>query len=364
MEGRLFDVFAAFSGGITSDMNGRAFVKCMRDARLVDDDMLRPADVDLIFAKHKAKGARKINFDEFCHCLAEVAMRKEIEMDIVVRLVCDAGAPDYESGSACHSVLSAGAVSGPERFYYDKATYTGTHRHGGPTVIGGGLDAGDVVQDSHLVNRGIPLEDGLHRRKAEAEGRRPQLPTLLGADGAPRDRSPKAVERGAARRTRSPKSPERSKCDRTSKGLQKHDKHTTSTEKIVEAPRERSPAEQAERPPKEQEFDNALRQHLVQQLQQLQPQQPQQPRQMGQTQSMPAQPHVVQVQQQHHQHMGPTLTQVVVRPPMWPAAQHAVYAATGCQAARQQSRQQYAPAPRAPTTTVVVPTSWAAVPAS
>ena len=34
-------------------------------------------------------------------------------------------------------------LRGPERFHYDKATYTGTHRRGGPRMNGSGLSASD-----------------------------------------------------------------------------------------------------------------------------------------------------------------------------------------------------------------------------
>eukprot|EP00438_Fugacium_kawagutii_P001916 Skav200025 [mRNA] locus=scaffold225:22533:24717:+ [translate_table: standard] len=31
------------------------------------------------------------------------------------------------------------SLKGPERFFYDKSSYTGTHKHGGPSVTGNGL---------------------------------------------------------------------------------------------------------------------------------------------------------------------------------------------------------------------------------
>lgn len=42
---------------------------------------------------------------------------------------------------------------GPERFFYDKSTYTGTHRHGGPSNIGSGLPKEGFDDLSEVVDR-------------------------------------------------------------------------------------------------------------------------------------------------------------------------------------------------------------------
>lgn len=44
------------------------------------------------------------------------------------RHICDTRGPDFESGSTSASVMSSRPSGGPERFFYDKTTYTGTHR--------------------------------------------------------------------------------------------------------------------------------------------------------------------------------------------------------------------------------------------
>merc|ERR1719270_2410411 len=67
----------------------------------------------------------------------------------------------YESSSTCSALLSwrASTASGPERFFYDKTTYTGTHKHGGPKL------SSNVVTDSALVNRDtVILGDGQRRK--------------------------------------------------------------------------------------------------------------------------------------------------------------------------------------------------------
>uniref|UniRef100_A0A7S2PB64 Uncharacterized protein n=1 Tax=Zooxanthella nutricula TaxID=1333877 RepID=A0A7S2PB64_9DINO len=193
MDAQLQEVFAAFAGG-SKEMDGRTFVKCLKDARLLDGHALTMVDADLIFAKCKTRGARKIALDEFTRCLAMVATKKGVSMNHTVGAVVNAARPDYESGATC-ATSAAGAsasVAGPERFFYDKSTWTGTHRKGGPTLIGGGVEDGDVVRVSDLVRRDLVLEDGLHRKKMGSSG----LPTLLGNDvivGRRRQNSPRAT---------------------------------------------------------------------------------------------------------------------------------------------------------------------------
>merc|ERR1712232_364283 len=55
---------------------------------------------------------------------------------------------------------------GPERFYYDKSTYTGTHKNGGPQIKGSGVGKADGYNDlSSLVVRSHVQDDELQRRK-------------------------------------------------------------------------------------------------------------------------------------------------------------------------------------------------------
>lgn len=212
MEGQLQEVFTAFAAG-GSEMDGRSFVKCLRDSGLLDGSSMKIVDADLIFVKCKEKGARKIVFSEFNRALSMVSARKGLPDEETIRLICTAAAPHYETGSqnssGVHSALGSmgatGSVVGPERFYYDKSTYTGTHRHGGPTVMGGGVSIGDVVRDSDLVNREVVLEDALHRKKSNGN-----LPVLLGGekgDEAHTRGQQHAEEKGPRRSLRRPKSP-------------------------------------------------------------------------------------------------------------------------------------------------------------
>merc|ERR1719242_2166647 len=60
---------------------------------------------------------------------------------------------------------AATAVRGPERFFYDKSTYTGTHRNGGPDVLGNGLQKEGYADLSELVLRDVVQDDDLNRRR-------------------------------------------------------------------------------------------------------------------------------------------------------------------------------------------------------
>ena len=64
-------------------MDGRSFVKFLRDGRLTTANCSR-TDADLIFTKVKARGARTITFDGFLAALNEVAIRKGVEWNVLI----------------------------------------------------------------------------------------------------------------------------------------------------------------------------------------------------------------------------------------------------------------------------------------
>lgn len=138
-------------------MDGRAFAKCMRDAGLLDN-RLHTTDVDLIFAQCKAKGKRKIGLATFRKALSLIAARKGWTQKEVVAMVCQTKRPAYHS--CADEAPSHG--TGPERLFYDKASYTGTHRNGGPKTVGGV----GIIGVQELLNRDLILEDSLQRRKS------------------------------------------------------------------------------------------------------------------------------------------------------------------------------------------------------
>ena len=63
-------------------MDGRSFVKFLRDARLLTKNCTQTAD--LIFAKVKPRGSHTIAFQGFITCLNEVAKRKNVRFEKLV----------------------------------------------------------------------------------------------------------------------------------------------------------------------------------------------------------------------------------------------------------------------------------------
>lgn len=140
------EAFLAFAGG--SEMDSRAFAKCLKEAGLLGA-RLTVAEVDLVFLKCRLAGSRRIGLSQFGKALAEVAAKKGMEEASVVERVCAVSRRSSVTTGTVGNVLH----NGPTRFFYDKSTYTGTHRHGGPTVLGGGVPKHGYNDLSEVVNR-------------------------------------------------------------------------------------------------------------------------------------------------------------------------------------------------------------------
>eukprot|EP00434_Breviolum_minutum_P038886 symbB.v1.2.034504.t1/scaffold4467.1/size39344/2 len=78
-------------------------------------------------------------------------------------------------------------MSGPERFYYDRSTYTGTHKNNGPSAAGSGVGKEGYSDLSVLVRRDVVQDDVLQRRRRSKTSSSPNssgtLPVLLGGHG-------------------------------------------------------------------------------------------------------------------------------------------------------------------------------------
>jgi len=116
------DVFHAFTGG-AKDMDGRQFAKLSKDCTLLDKK-LTSTDIDLIFAKVKDKAARKITFAQFQQAVEQIANKKGVAKEDVVRQIEKTGGPHFH-GTKAESV----------RLHDDKTTYTGVYAQGGPTTV-------------------------------------------------------------------------------------------------------------------------------------------------------------------------------------------------------------------------------------
>lgn len=126
-------IFSKFAGN-SFEMDGRSFVKCLRDADVFRDTSFTVADADLLFACYKPPGCRHIDFSEFGECIGSASECAGLLESVVLGRIIDTGGPKYESIAGSSSSAYQEFGIGPERFYYDRTTYTGTHRHGGPQI--------------------------------------------------------------------------------------------------------------------------------------------------------------------------------------------------------------------------------------
>merc|ERR1712187_179618 len=135
--GSLKDAFLSFADG-RLDMDQKAFVKLCKDCELVDKKFTA-TDADLIFAKVVTKGQRRINYEQFCSGLENVAAKKDKSPDAIRNCIIRAGGP-----------VLLGTVANAVRFHDDKSTYTGVHVNGGPESVGKGHGT-----STQLASRGM-----------------------------------------------------------------------------------------------------------------------------------------------------------------------------------------------------------------
>eukprot|EP00041_Stephanoeca_diplocostata_P031066 m.958107 g.958107 ORF g.958107 m.958107 type:complete len:358 (-) comp23878_c0_seq7:554-1627(-) len=119
----MFCLFAGVQGTETGLMDGRQFVKLLRDTNLVTKKFTA-TDVDIIFAKAKEKGMRKITYDQFCDALRMVAEKKKMTFESLVLKLVTAEGPVLKGTSAQKVAL-----------HDDKSLYTGVYANGGPSTV-------------------------------------------------------------------------------------------------------------------------------------------------------------------------------------------------------------------------------------
>ncbi|PHJ21342.1 p25-alpha family [Cystoisospora suis] len=117
--------FQAYTKG-TGEMDGRTFVKILKDTKVLDSKVMTAVDADLIFAKVKPKNSKKIGFSEFEAALKHVAEKKKISLEELSKQIAVEG----EEGPILY-----GTKPDEVRFHDDKSTYTGVHKMGGPTTV-------------------------------------------------------------------------------------------------------------------------------------------------------------------------------------------------------------------------------------
>lgn len=131
METQVQPIFLNFTKG-EKEMDGRCFSKVCRDSKLYDK-VYTPTDADLLFARLKPKGGRKIDFPIFVKCLQAIAEKKKCAAPEVYQSIVDAGGPIYSGTKAL-----------PTKFHDDKSLYTGVHARVAPKTVNTGRRVFDL----------------------------------------------------------------------------------------------------------------------------------------------------------------------------------------------------------------------------
>ena len=127
-------------------MDGKSFAKMCKDTKLIDKK-LTATDVDLIFAKSKAKTDRRITFDQWLTALDHCAEKKGVGLDAVKTIV-----------SASKGPVLKGTKAKSNKLHDDKSLYTGVYAKGGPSTTGDGPDLSFQLDRSEADVRGVKIE--------------------------------------------------------------------------------------------------------------------------------------------------------------------------------------------------------------
>ncbi|KAI8475638.1 MAG: p25-alpha-domain-containing protein [Monoraphidium minutum] len=166
LEGELkaaFYAFASFGSGTKLvEMDGKGLIKLVKDCKLMSK-ALTATDVDLIFAKVKTKGERKIPFDQFVSAIDAFAAKKGCAYEDVVRAVVTAGGP-IDGGTKAEAV----------KWHDDKSLYTGVYGKGGPTNVDMDPSSLASVCDRTAADaRGVKVSPASRRGTADLIGASP-----------------------------------------------------------------------------------------------------------------------------------------------------------------------------------------------
>lgn len=153
---RLNVVFGAWKDKKADGITSRDFVKMFKTIHMSPAPFSQP-DLDMAFTAAKGKLA-KLGFDAFkSACESLCAKRNIAASTLCSKMDTIKQGPTFQNVS---EDSKAAPGSGPERFFYDKSTFTGTHQSGGPQA----MDAGAGGMRS-LCNRDKVQDDALHRSK-------------------------------------------------------------------------------------------------------------------------------------------------------------------------------------------------------
>ncbi|CCW60595.1 unnamed protein product [Phytomonas sp. EM1] len=120
---KVFEAFASFGCGPTTEMDNSHFSKMLKEAKVIGK-VFTATDADLLFNKIKRKGERKIIFEEFTgRAIPEIAAKLKKSEEAVVEMISNA------------SPQARATKTDNVKFHDDKSSYTGVYKAGGPSNI-------------------------------------------------------------------------------------------------------------------------------------------------------------------------------------------------------------------------------------
>ena len=111
----MFNAFCTFGGGAPGAMDNVKWIKCVRDSGLLSQTTFSQTEADLVFARVKTKGERKISYLEFRWACALCAETSGTTYDAMVETVLSGGP------------ISTGTRAEYNKFHDDQSTYTGAY---------------------------------------------------------------------------------------------------------------------------------------------------------------------------------------------------------------------------------------------
>lgn len=236
---KLHDVYSHFSSS-HEGIDGSHFARLCRDLNLElasqsGSKLETPTTFDLIFARAKGRGQRRLDFNQFLIALDLVGQKLNLSIEDVIRGVCAVPISDQLAALGGESKK---CITGPERFFYDVSTYTGVQANRQKPVRNDEEDDGErVVELREIVDR----------------DRNDKWTTLLGA------KTPQSAHRTPVRSqvrlnedVTPSRGPQRFYYDRnTYTGIHKHTptRSTELSEPEKENPRPKSDHKLTQRPP-------------------------------------------------------------------------------------------------------------------
>ena len=137
-----FEAFASFGGPASTEMDNAHFAKMCKECGIIDGKSFTTTDADMLFTKAKAKGARKISYQQFVDTVIPgIAAKKKMSNEAVADMI------------AHSSPKSSGTKAESTRFHDDKSQYTGVYKAGGPTNVD--RNAGNL---SGIVDRRVEAD--------------------------------------------------------------------------------------------------------------------------------------------------------------------------------------------------------------